>query len=350
MKNSWPRLLSALLIPTALVWYSPQALSQTTDSLNYFLQKGNEEKEKGRKLEALRQFEKALRFDSVNTPLLTELTSIYLDLRKHDRAILTLKRLATLDAATPEQLRQLLELSYTYNQTDDVLAYAARLKKADPAARVQYYVGKVHYANDNYGEAIRSLTEAFKEEPANADIPYVLAHCYTEMENYRQAIPWFEKAIALDTTKPYWIYEMSLLYFSLNDDKNALRYMEEAGRRGMRKDNDYMENLGNAYLNAGKFEEGMAILQDALKRKPSDISLLNTVAEAYYFKGKYDLAIDHWDRILEVDKQNASALYMIGMCFQKKGDKAKGQQLCDKAIEMDPSLQHLRQKKQLPGL
>jgi len=39
------------------------------------------------------------------------------------------------------------------------------------------------------------------------------------------------------------------------------------------------------------------------------------------------------------------------MDYQKKGEKEKGQRLCDKAIEMDPSLASLKQKKQLmPGL
>jgi hypothetical protein len=41
---------------------------------------------------------------------------------------------------------------------------------------------------------------------------------------------------------------------------------------------------------------------------------------------------------------------MIGMSFQKKGDTNKGQQLCDKAIEMDPGLSSLRQKKQMVGM
>jgi hypothetical protein len=40
---------------------------------------------------------------------------------------------------------------------------------------------------------------------------------------------------------------------------------------------------------------------------------------------------------------------MIGMSYQKKGDVAKGQALCDKAIQIDPSLAKNKQKKQLPG-
>jgi hypothetical protein len=40
---------------------------------------------------------------------------------------------------------------------------------------------------------------------------------------------------------------------------------------------------------------------------------------------------------------------MIVMCYHKKGEKSKGQHLCDKAIEMDPSLASLKQKKSMPG-
>jgi len=44
------------------------------------------------------------------------------------------------------------------------------------------------------------------------------------------------------------------------------------------------------------------------------------------------------------------ALYQAGLCFQKMGQKDKGQAMCDQAIELDPSLAGLRQKQMSPGL
>jgi tetratricopeptide (TPR) repeat protein len=136
----------------------------------------------------------------------------------------------------------------------------------------------------------------------------------------------------------------------MRDDKNALKYMLEAADKGLKRDNEYLENLGIAYLNAGMLKEGLEIMKESLNRRPSDMNLLNMIAEALYDAKKYEEAIEHWDKVLELDKTNASALYMIGLSFQKKGEKQKGMALCDKAIQMDPSLAKNKSKMEMPGM
>lgn len=324
------------------------AVSQTTsDSASYFLQKGLEEKGKGRRLESLKHFEKAQKYDANNKAVVTELASAYVDLRKYALAIESYKKLVSLGDVSTVTYQQLMTLSFNFRKYDDVILYAGKLKQADPSAQTSFYLGKVYYDQGNYGEAIKQLNVAIKEQPTNAEAPYMMARSYADMMNYKQSIPFFLKAIELDTTKSNWIYELGLIYYAIPDDKNALKYIQMAGDKGYRKDNEYLQNLATAYLNAGQFDKGIEMLTEILKNRPTDINVLNMIAEGYYDKGKWQQAMDYWDQILGVDKQNASALYMIGMCYQKKGEKAKGQQLCDKAIELDPSLASLKQKKQM---
>jgi len=321
----------------------------STDSAGYFLQKGLEEKKIGRRSESLKNFEKANKYDNSNKIILNELAGAYYDLRKFNQAKDTYKKLNELGDGSAGVYKQLMNLSVNLRQQEDVILYANKVKQADPNERISFFIGKVQYERDNYGDAIKALSEAMKEDPLNAEAPYMIARSYADMQNYKQAIPFFQKAITLDPAKPNWIYELALIYYAIHDDKNALKYMLEAAEKGYKKDNDYLENLGVAYLNAGDLDKGVEILGEILKRKPSDMNILNMVAEAYYYKGRYPQAIDYWDKILVYDKENASALYMIGMCYQKKGEKEKGQYLCDKAIQMDPSLAALKQKKQMPG-
>ena len=326
------------------------AIKVGIDSADYFLQKGLVEKQNGRRLESLKNFEKAAKYDANSKIITAELASAYLDLRRYNQARESYKKLVELGDVSATTYKQLMTLSFQLKQNDDVLFYADKLKTADPSEKVLYYVGKVHYDQDNYGEAIRFLNMAQKESPENAEIPYMIAHSYSDMMNYKLAIPYFQKAISMDQTKNYWIYELGLICYAMHDDKNSLKYILEAGEKGYKKDNDYLENLGIAYLNVGDLEHGVAMLVEILKKKPSDLNILNMVAEAYYYKGKYQEAIDYWDQVLIYDKTSATSLYMMGLAFQKKGEKEKGMALCDKAIEMDPGLAAYKQKKMMAGL
>lgn len=344
-------LLPLLLIVSGYAFTQTAGPSVTNiDSATYFLQKGLDEKKVGRRMESLKNFENAAKYDNSNKVILKELASAYYDLRKYTQAANTYKLMVELGDGSASTYKQLMLLSFNLRHFDDAVIYAKKLKQADPAEKVSYYIGKVQYDQENYSEAIKTLNEAAKEDPLNGEVLYMIARSYADMQNYKQAIPFFQKAITLDPVKTNWLYELALICYAMHDDKNALRYMLEAGEKGYRKDNEYLENLGIAYLNVGDLDNGVKIMGEVLSRKPNDMNILNMVAEAYYYKGRYDQAMDYWDKALTVDKENASALYMIGMCYQKKGEKAKGQKLCDKAIEMDPSLASLKQKKQMPGL
>ena len=300
-------------------------------------------------MESLRNFEKAIKYDPANKTTLSELAAAYMDLRQYYQAKETYKKLVDLGENSASNYKQLLQLSFNLRSYDEAIGYANALKKADPSEKINYYLGKIYYDQENYGDALKYLNEALKDEPTRADIPYMIGRSYADMMNYKQAIPFYQKAIELDGNNYGWIYELGLICYSNNNNLDALKYIQLAGDKGYPKDNSYMENLGIAYVDAGKFDNGITILNDLLQKRPSDLNLLDIVAQSYYDKGHYDDAINNWDVALGYDKSNASTLYMIGMCYLKKGDKSKGTQLCDKAIEMDPSLAMYKQKKEMSG-
>jgi len=325
------------------------AASAQADSSNYFLQKGLDEKQKGRRMESLKNFEKSFKYDSSNKAMLGELASAYVDLRKYYQAKETYKKLVNLGETSPTNYKQLLQLCFSLRSYDEAILYANDLKKTAPTEKVNYYLGKINYERENYGDALKYLNAAAKDDPQNAEVSYMLGRSYADMQNYKQAIPYYQKAIEQDGSRYGWIYELGLISYANNNNADALKYIQLAGEKGYPKDNGYLQNLAIANLDAGKFDDGMSILNDLLKRRPADLTLLDMTAQAYYDHAKYDDAMNNWDAILGYDKSNAQALYMIGMCYLKKGDKGKGTQLCDKAIQMDPSLAGYKQKREMTG-
>jgi tetratricopeptide (TPR) repeat protein len=337
-----------LILTAALLSVTALSFAQT-DSSEFFLKKGLEEKGKGRLMESYKAFDKAYYYNKNNKQVVSLLASSLFDLRRYAQSREKYMELEKMGDKSSTTYKQLMNLSFNLRQFDDATKYANLLKGVDPSEKVYFYIGKAKYDGENYGEAIKYLNMAGGEEPNNAEIPYLIARSYADMMNYKQAMPYFEKALALQPDNVRWLYETGLMYYAMHDDKNSLKYLLLAGEKGYKKDNEYLENLAIAYLNTGNTDKGLDILTEALNRRPSDMNLLNMIAEANYDAKRFDKAIEYWDQVLTHDKTNASALYMIGMSYQKKGDKQKGQALCDKAIEMDPSLARNKQKMSMPG-
>ena len=337
------------ILSVALATLSTVSFAQA-DSSQIFYQKGLEEKSKGRLMESYKAFDKAYAYNKTDKQVVEELAKTLFELRRYPQAREKYMELEKMGNPSANTLKQLMTISFNMRQFPEAVKYAQALKAVDPSEKVSYFIGKAFYDQENYGQALKFLAEAAKEEPQNAEVPYLVARSYADMMNFKQAIPHFQKAMELQPDNTRWMYETALIYYAMNDDKNSLKYMLEAGEKGYKRDNEYLENLGIAYLNNGQTDKGLAIMKEILERRPSDMNILNMIAEACYDAKKYDDAINYWDEILRLDKQNASALYMIGMSYQGKGEKQKGMALCDKAIEMDPSLQRNKQKMSMPGM
>jgi tetratricopeptide (TPR) repeat protein len=318
--------------------------AQSGDSSRYFYLKALDEKSNRLFLVAYNDFQHALAYDSTDADALREAGLTAIELRKYDNAILLFEKLAFVHKEDTTAVGRLAVLYFWTRRWEKAVRCASRAIQLHAGGNNNYILGKSYYEMEDYGHAFAYLPLAEKEDPKNAEIPYLIARAYVDMNNYKPAIPYFQKAIALDSTKAQWIYECALTFATIYDDKSAIQYYEIAASKGYKKDNDFYQNLADSYIAAGQAEKGLKILQELIVKKPADLELLNSLGFTSYKMKKYDEAIEYWDRILGYDKDNARALYMIGMAYQKKGDSAKGKALCDKAISMDPSLKNLKQE------
>jgi tetratricopeptide (TPR) repeat protein len=325
-----------------LISLHTETTAQSEDSSRYFYLKASAAQTGRLYMVAYQNYMRSLEFDKKNPDILRSLGQTEVELRKYDEAILTFDKLLTILPADTTAIVQLGKLNFYTHQWEKASPYLYKALQLHIGERNYYMLGKCYYELEDYGHAFSYLPSAAMEEPKNAEIPYLIARSYVDMNNYKPAIPYFQKAIALDSTKAQWIYECALVYTTIYDDQNAIRYYDLAAAKGYKKDNDFYENLAESYIAVGKSEQAIKIFENLLVKKPADLELLNSLAFINYKLKKYDAAMEYWDRILGYDKLNGRALYMIGMCYQKKGDTEKGKALCDKAIALDPSLKSLK--------
>lgn len=332
-KSSTRKILSATVCFALAVTVMGQG-----DSAAFYLQKGLEERTRGRQLEATKALEKAYSFDRLNPQVVNELATSYLEIRMLPSARQKFLEAEKLGTKTKGLYRQLMDLNFNMHQYPDAIRYAQLLKQADPSAKVAFIAGKSYFNQSDWKQSIRFLETAAKEDTSNTEAVYLLAKAHFNDGNFKTAVPHFQKALTRQPKNFQWMFELAMTYYNLEDDENAWNYLVEAREIAVKQDKDYMQNLAITYFNSGKFEESLQTLEEVIADRPKDLELVEFVADFCYSAQKYDEAIKYYNRVLAIDSTKADDLYMIGLAYQKKGEVEKGKQICQKAIAMDPRL------------
>jgi tetratricopeptide (TPR) repeat protein len=324
----------------------PVFANSQDDSASFYFQKGLVEKKERRYLVAHQAFEKAIGFNSKNSQYYLENASVLNEMRRTDKAKENFVKVLELEPKNSIAIKELAHLFYSYRQYDKAIELAQKCTDCPDANKI---IGMSYYQQEDYAAAEKALLLATKQDPNDAETMYTLGRNYLDMESYLKAVPYYERAVNMAGAKSMWIYELALLHYNNADYKRSVIAFTKAAEAGYEQKNDFNENFGYALLYAGDFSQGEEKLLGVLKRKPNNTTMLRDMADAFYQQKQYDKSLEYCQKLLTLDGKDAKALYQAGLCFQKKGEKDRGQQMCDKAIEMDPSLESLRRKKEMPG-
>lgn len=328
------------IIPAVLGVFSSFA-NAGEDSSQYYFSKGMEEKTAKKFLVASQHFEKAVSFNKNFAAAYVENGYANLEMRKTDQAKFNFTKAYELQPSNAAALKELTTLYFDFRQWDKAIEFASKCTGCENADRI---IGMSAYEKENYGLAEKALLRAIAKSPTDAKSHYTLGRTYVEMELYKKAVPFFEKAVTLSPEKNAWLNELGLVYYHNDDYKNAARVFQEAASQGYPQSNDFNENFGYALLHSGEYAKGEEKLVAIYEKKPGNTEIIRDLAQILYEKKQFDRSNIYCQKLLNINPNDGKALYQAGLNFQKKGEKEKGQAMCNKAISIDPSLASKRTK------
>jgi serine/threonine protein kinase/Flp pilus assembly protein TadD len=101
--------------------------------------------------------------------------------------------------------------------------------------------------------------------------------------------------------------------------------------------------LAGAYLTIGEFDDAIAAVRKALELDPTSHSARQTLARAYWIgKGMIDEGIAELERVVTADPQLGYSHIQLGLLYTLRGDYAKAEASCRRAIELQE--QHISGK------
>jgi tetratricopeptide (TPR) repeat protein len=170
-------------------------------------------------------------------------------------------------------------------------------------------------------EAVAHLNSIIQENPENADLRYYLASVYEEARNFEEAERLLLQAIEKDPRNARYYFRLGVVYDKQKKKNDCIEAMRKAIELDP-KDATALNYLGYTYADLGQnLDEAERLVLEALKYKPNDGYITDSLGWVYYQKGNYEKALQHLKKASELANEDPVILEHIGDTYLKLNDK-----------------------------
>lgn len=195
------------------------------------------------------------------------------------------------------------------------------------------------YHQGAYHRAATLLTAALKQSPDNYHLLTAMAKVQTALQNYRAAIEYYKKAIAL-VPEPAMIVALGDLYLLTEQRTVAERQFAwaEAIWR-LRADGGWQPDIHRARFYADHDRNLVQALTEAerLYRNRRNIEVADTLAWCYYKNDRDDEARTMIRQALRLGTPDARMLYHAGMIHKRLGEHSQAHRYLQQALALSPN-------------
>lgn len=242
----------------------------------------------------------------------------------------------------------------------------------DPIYIKQFHSGVRNMLNEQYETAILEFKACLTKQPKDAAVHYALFQIYLKQERYQEAAYHTEQAAALDPSNLHYKRELAFMYQQLGKTQEAASVFEALLKAdpknidyysGALKSYDDLKKPSKSYVliekmeqqlgenpntvlekfrllqQMGKTKDGVALLEAARVRFPSEPSILANLVDHYFRTQNYTAGFGLLKDLVAADPENGVALLMYGEMLYRSGKVDEGKKYLHAGIlAQGPSL------------
>lgn len=159
-----------------------------------------------------------------------------------------------------------------------------------------------------------------------------------EMQKSEEA---FLKAIELNPYYAKSYHNLGILQAAQQRTKEAIKNLEKLIELEPNIAEHYC-NLGIIYYLEGTYYEAELFFSKALEIDSDHPDTLFNLGKLLFNLERTDESIALIERFHNIESSNTEAMYILGMCFQKKNDSENAQSYWEKVLDVDPDHQETR--------
>jgi tetratricopeptide (TPR) repeat protein len=210
----------------------------------------------------------------------------------------------------------------------------------DPAALGVSLLGiaRASLLIDDHDRALTTYTQFLAQDgnQGREDVRKELAHALKEAGRYAEAAEEYERAIAGGLEDSELLWGAVEVYVHLNQDAPALRLLNLLVKREPTNP-VYLRKKGQLLMKAGRRDDALMVLQQAVQGAQSDPHAHFEVAEALRTQGAYPDAISYYRRGLALDPKSRPGRLALAETLLLAGDYPEVVSIVDPLLKEDPN-------------
>ena len=195
-----------------------------------------------------------------------------------------------------------------------------------------------HYGNSD-PEAVKKKRQFYLQlckrkvqKNKDAQSNYELGVLYKENNDFGNAVKSLTKAVELDSKHRLALFELGIINEQQKNYDDAIKYYTESLR--VKNDSEAYQNLGVCYLKKTMYKEAYSNLTKALLLNPNKYTIYNSLGAVLEKIGNYESAIQMLGIGIKLNPQNVVGFYNLGIALDKKGDLLNAIKNYEKAVEL----------------
>ncbi len=289
--------------------------------------------------DALKALDTALKLNPGDRDARVLKNRVLLETGKVDAALADMKKLV---AENPDDVQlqlshaRMLVLAEHYEQA--LKTFVAVLKKRPNDPNIIYSTALLEIELKHYAQAEKYLKRLLSMATHRNEANYYLGEIAQERKQFDQAIGWYNKVQAGEyyLEAQIRIAEMLAKLGQLDQARGHLSRLRKQQSSDALKARLYLAE-GHLLQEEGKYQEAMALFDEALAKHPGNVELLYGRAMVGEKMGQLDILERDLNAILEKEPDNAATLNALGYTLADKTDRLQeAQALIEKALALKP--------------
>jgi tetratricopeptide (TPR) repeat protein len=302
---------------------------------------------------AEKEFQEVLKKDPANREVRTALGLLYYDMRRFDAAAVqflslletapnddklhyllanALEQKGDLPAARVEyqkistvfelyanaQIHTAMIFKKEGRLDDAILVLTQAIQKKNDQAILYLYLSSLYEEQKNFAVAEKTVLEGIGRFPRNADLHYVRGSILEKMNRFEESIKSMETVLDID---PQNADALNFIGYSYADRGIHLDRAEQMIIQALKikPDNGYiLDSLGWVHFKKNQYDSALKHLKRAWELLPDDSDIMEHLGDVYLKIGQDKEALDHYRNAVKIDSDNSTLKKKLDTLIYKK--------------------------------